>query len=44
MKDWKISENRELLPILFPIAAYAEGCKKENSSNTSLNEFIPVYF
>ncbi|MCP5003608.1 MAG: SUMF1/EgtB/PvdO family nonheme iron enzyme [Planctomycetes bacterium] len=40
----EISENRELLPILFPIAAYAEGCKKEGFSNMSLNEFIPLYF
>ena len=40
----EISENRELFPILFPIAAYAEGCKKEGFTNMSLNEFIPKYF
>ncbi len=40
----EISDNKELLPILFPIAAYAEGCKKEGFSNTSLNEFISLYF
>ncbi len=39
-----ISVNKELLPILFPIAAYAEGCKKEGFANMSLNEFIPLYF
>ncbi len=40
----EISENKELLPILFPIAAYAEGCKKEGLTNLSLYEFIPLYF
>ena len=40
----EISENRELLPILFPIAAYAEECKKDSLTNLSLNEFIPLYF
>lgn len=40
----EITENKELLPILFPIAAYAEGCKKESLTNLSLYEFIPLYF
>ncbi len=46
--DNKQKERLEIkdsyLPIIFPIAAYAEGCKKVGSLSYSLKEFIPEYF
>ncbi len=40
----RIGSKGDLLPIIFPVAAYAEARKKNGSVGYSLTRFIPEYF
>lgn len=40
----RLGLEENLMPIIFPVAAYAEASKKASSINYSLKRFIPDYF
>lgn len=44
MQKERLGIEQDLIPVIFPIAAYAEACKKAESINYPLKRFIPEYF